>query len=124
MRRGVEVLVAAVTLASLIRMVRQRGKGSFHARLWLMAILWIVLAQLPFGVTEVTPSTGRYWYLASAGLGLLAAAVVGALAAQPWRRGATVAFALAVGLSYLPPLLRYVDAHVEASLEARKSTLR
>jgi hypothetical protein len=41
-----------------------------HARLWVFAWAWCLLAQAPFAFRPSVPGNGRYWYLAAAGLAM------------------------------------------------------
>lgn len=109
--------LVAGSVAALAR--RQRP----WARLWGLGLVWTYLAQLPFGTATIVPANGRYAYLATAGVGLLAAAAVMALfiARAPARqlRRALVAATLVVGAVYAGLLAVSIRAHVEAGARAR-----
>ncbi len=66
---------ALMLLATLWGLAGPR-RGGRSARLWLFGLCWMIATQVPFGFSPVVPGTGRYWYLASVGLGMMLAAAV------------------------------------------------
>lgn len=117
------VLVAAATLLSLVRLARNLSAAaegrSPEARLWLLAVTWIVVAQLPFREPNVVPANGRFWYFSSAGLGLLAAAVLSALAPRRRRAATVLAGVFLLTAGYVRLLHGYIGVHAEAGRTAK-----
>lgn len=104
-------------------------------RPWLLGLGWAAVSLAPFGFPHVVPANGRYWYLASFGVGLAAAAAgaaVGAAARRaglraPGRGDPTAAAgwgaAVAAGLlaaSYLPGVVRLVSTYERAGETAER----
>ncbi len=113
------IVVASGTLWSVVRWLSPDRDRSALGRLWLLAVFWVVVAQLPYRELDVVPGNGRFWYISSAALGLLLAAAVGFLVPRRWRGVCTVAVALLVGAVYFRLLLSYNAVHVEAARTTR-----
>ncbi len=128
----------ALTGGSIWAVWRSRTlrKTNVDRRLWILGWLWILASQAPFAFALVVPGNGRYWYLTSIGLGLVAVAsgrLVGSLVTglfgsrraepPPWQ--ATVAKAVPavlltiVALVYSSQLRHYVGIYVEAGRTTR-----
>lgn len=104
------VVMALVTVLAVARW--RKGGGP-----WLLGVAWILIAQLPFGIWRAAPAEGRYWYLASAGLGLLLAGAA-SLAPASWRRRLSWVLPSLLALIYLPLLIRNVASYREAGRQA------
>lgn len=107
-------LLLGFALASLISI---RYWRTLAARCWLGGLLWICVAQAPFSISRVVPGNGRYWYLATAGLGLLLIALPLAVPARLRARCSLLVFLLA-SMLYGSQLLRMVDIYQTAGRQA------
>lgn len=110
------LLVALLAAGALWSVARLRS-GRMEARLYLWAVAWIFMWQLPYNAVQAVPANGRFWYLPAAGVGWLIAAA-GALVPPRRRVLAVTAAAALLGGSYLWLLHRYVDLYAEAGRTA------
>lgn len=71
---GTGIGLGLLTLAVVAGLARRFGPERRCAALVLLALVWIVVSQIPFSFTEIVPARGRYLYLASIGsaVGLVA----------------------------------------------------
>lgn len=104
-------------------------KGRRRSDHLLLGLIWILVARLPFGQTKVVPANGRYWYLASAGIGLVLIGL-SELFSDARRKEAfvclfTILTASAYGLGLGAFSLKYSEASALAKMIASEiSTLR
>ena len=110
--------VALLLLAASLWSLRRNGAT---ASFWFLGLVYILASQAPFAFTRVIPGNGRYWYLTSIGLALLAVALarclasgVRALAPRPSRGSIIVAFTGALALAYLIGLIFNTRVYAEA----------
>lgn len=73
-----------------------------RSRFWrfLLGLLWIIVARLPFGDTKVVPADGRYWYLASAGIGFMVVGLAEFFRSRRVRENFLAAVTILITLSY------------------------
>lgn len=77
-RYSTATLAVAGTLLlvmSLWSVARLRRSG-IAPRLWLFGLVWVIVSLAPVGFNPVAPAAGRYLYLTSIGLGMMAGALV------------------------------------------------
>jgi len=88
-----EVGVFGLALSLLVRR---------HTRSWrfLLGLLWIIVARLPFGDTKVVPADGRYWYLASAGIGFMVVGLAEFFRSRRVRENFLAAVTISITLIY------------------------
>jgi hypothetical protein len=99
-----------------------RHRGGSPVRLWLLAWVWILAAQLPFAFRPAVPANGRYWYLAAAGVALeiaVLARAAAALAGQRWGRAVWAAVGVWAAL-WAVLLQLHVGHMLEAARLARR----
>ena len=71
-------LFAALVLLPLAGLIASRRRLGLDAlQLWLFGGVWTIVAIAPFAFRPAVPGNGRYWYLASMGIALAVAALVG-----------------------------------------------
>ena len=110
---SIAVVLVLGTLWSLVRL----RSGQVAPRMWLLAVVWIFVSQMPFDVIDAVPGNARYWYLTSIGLALMIVAAASA-PPPPWRARFTVAVSVLLGGSYLVLLSHYSSLYVEAAKTA------
>lgn len=111
------VVVAACGLAVLASAAVARGPGG-GASLWGWS--WAVLAMAPFGLRAAVPGTGRYWYLAAAGMAMAWSFALTGLGSR-WPKARTAARGILVGLAfaYVALLVGYLSDYARAGEETR-----
>lgn len=115
---GRRILLALLVAGTLFSLARFRS-GRMETRLWLWAVAWIFIWQLPFHVVQAVPANGRFWYLSAAGVGWLLTAA--SVLVPPRRRVLALSAAtVLLGGGYLFLLHRYVDLYAEAGHTAKR----
>lgn len=112
-----ELLTRVVLMTSLAALILKTDARSGRM---LFGLLWIMSARLPFGSTVVVPANGRYWYLASAGIGFLAIGLAEFFRRPKVREGFLAVLTVAVTIFYGICLYGYAQEHVAASELATK----
>lgn len=69
--RALVLAVGSLVLATTLWALAGPRRSGRSARLWLFGLSWLIASAAPFGFSPVVPGNGRYWYLASIGLGMM-----------------------------------------------------